>query len=185
MVVCTLPCRFYAVHHRTCMDNLRGTPKKPPNSSPARIRSHGQHCLQFSATIHTTDNLALEPPQRYRVPVAANSATGFGDPNEKAHRRPRPRLQALFLRPQFRVMAAVRGRPSGLPSSFSSVRQPAYSCHPNRLATVSVVLQSKRTACMLISSPSRILASVLLRRSSTAPSYFTLSKPRQPEARHV
>ena len=42
---------------------------------------------------------------------------------------------------------------------------------------------------MLISSPSRILASVLLRRSSTALSYVTLSQPRfvstQLEARHV
>lgn len=42
---------------------------------------------------------------------------------------------------------------------------------------------------MLISSPSRILASVLLRRSATALRYFTFSKPRfvstQPEARHV
>ncbi len=42
---------------------------------------------------------------------------------------------------------------------------------------------------MLISSPSRTLASVLPRRSSTALSYVTLNQPRfvstQPEARHV
>ncbi|RFP97578.1 hypothetical protein D0N73_03560 [Pseudomonas fluorescens] len=31
-------------------------------------------------------------------------------------------------------MVAVRGRPSGLPVPFP-VRQPAYSCHPIRLAT--------------------------------------------------
>ncbi|MCK3825000.1 hypothetical protein E3O56_06045 [Pseudomonas sp. W2Aug9] len=31
-------------------------------------------------------------------------------------------------------MVAVRGRPSGLPVPFP-VRQPAYSCHPVRLAT--------------------------------------------------
>ena len=90
-------------------------------------------------------------------------------PVRKGATAPRPRLQALFLRPQFRAMAAVRGRPSGLPGSFSSVRQPAYSCHPNRLATVSVVLQPKRTSCMLIRSLSRILASVLHRRSAPAP----------------
>lgn len=42
---------------------------------------------------------------------------------------------------------------------------------------------------MLISSPSRTLASVLLRRSATALSYVTLNQPRfvspQPEAGHV
>lgn len=41
---------------------------------------------------------------------------------------------------------------------------------------------------MLISSPSRTLASVLLRRSEMALSYFTPNQPRsvsvQPEARH-
>lgn len=118
----------------------------------------------ISAIYPTANSLAFKPPQRYLPPVAANSAAGFGDPNEKAHRRPQPRLQALFLRPQFRVMAAVRGRPSGLPSSFSSVRQPAYSCHPNRLATVRAVLQSKRKACMHTSNLFRIPAFVPHRR---------------------
>ncbi|PYB92107.1 hypothetical protein DMX03_01165 [Pseudomonas koreensis] len=34
-----------------------------------------------------------------------------------------------------RVMAALCGRPQGLPVSNSPVRQPAHSCHPFRLAT--------------------------------------------------
>lgn len=67
---------------------------------------------------------------RYGSPVAANSATGFGDLSNLAHKRP-IRLQALFLCPPFRVMAAVRGRPKGLPGSKFPVRQPAHSCHPS------------------------------------------------------
>ncbi|RBH55526.1 hypothetical protein C3F00_018815 [Pseudomonas sp. MWU13-2860] len=34
-----------------------------------------------------------------------------------------------FVHAQGRFMAAVRGRPSGLPAWFVPVRQPAYSCH--------------------------------------------------------
>lgn len=45
-------------------------------------------------------------------------------------------LQALFLCPQCRVMAVVRGRPKGLPGPKFPVRQPAHGCHPFRLATV-------------------------------------------------
>ena len=73
--------------------------------------------------------VALSKNGRYSLAVAANSATGFGDPRYLAHRRP-IRQQALFLCPPFRVMAAVRGRPSGLPGSKFPVRQPAHSCHP-------------------------------------------------------
>lgn len=79
--------------------------------------------------------LALRLGRRYSPAVAANSATGFGDPSNLAHKRP-IRTQALFLCPPFRVMAAVRGRPSGLPGSKFPVRQPAHSCHQNRLATI-------------------------------------------------
>ena len=152
------------------------------SGSLASARPRPDFCLQFSANIHTMETLALAPPQRYLAPVAANSATGFGDPNEKAQRRPDHDCRRFFLRPQFRVMAAVRGRPSGLPSSFSSVRQPAYSCHPNRLATVSVVLQPKRTACMSTSRSSKILASVLHLYSWTTLSYFTSSQSRSASA---
>lgn len=131
--------------------------------------------------------LAIPPCWRYGLPVTVNPVAGFGDPMSLAHKRPN-RQQALFLCLPLRVMAAVRGRPSGLPSSFSSVRQPAYSCHPNRLATVSVVLQPKRTACMSTSSPLKILASVLHLYSWTTLSYFTSSQSRsvsaQSEARH-
>jgi hypothetical protein len=42
-------------------------------------------------------------------------------------------LQALFLCPQIRVMAAVRGTPSGVPGYSNPVGQPAYSCHPSSL----------------------------------------------------
>jgi len=80
--------------------------------------------------------------QRYGLPVAANSATGFGDPSNLAHKRP-IRKQALFLCPQLRVMAAVRGIPSGMPGSKFPVRQPAYSCHPKSFGDDSWQLQTK------------------------------------------
>ena len=73
--------------------------------------------------------VALTKSRRYALAVAANSATGFDGPRNLAHKRP-IRQQALFLRQPFRVMAAVRGRPSGLPGSKFPVRQPAHSCHP-------------------------------------------------------
>lgn len=79
---------------------------------------------------------------RYGVPVAANSVTGFGDPSNLAHKRP-IRKQALFLCPQLRVMAAVRGIPSGMPGSKFPVRQPAYSCHPKSFGDDLWQLQTK------------------------------------------
>lgn len=81
------------------------------------------HCAIAQAPL-----VALLKSRRYAPAVAANSVTGFDGPSNLAHRRP-IRQQALFLCPQFRVMAAVRGRPSGLPGSKFPVRQPAHSCH--------------------------------------------------------
>ena len=96
----------------------------------------------------------------YRSPVAANSATGFGDPSNLAHKRP-IRQQALFLCLPFRVMAAVRGRPSGLPGSKFPVRQPAHSCHPKSFGDDPWQLHLKlgaTTMTALISSKIRALA---------------------------
>ncbi len=73
--------------------------------------------------------LARQHQRRYGSPVTVNPVAGFGDPSNLALKRP-IRQPALFLRPPFRVMAAVRGRPKGLPGSKFPVRQPAHSCHP-------------------------------------------------------
>ncbi|SDZ23537.1 hypothetical protein SAMN03159453_02859 [Pseudomonas sp. NFIX28] len=88
---------------------------------PGQFMSHQKNAQGFVP-------VALVKTRSYPAAVAANSATGFGDPRYLAHRRP-IRQQALFLCPPFRVMAAVRGRPSGLPGSKFPVRQPAHSCH--------------------------------------------------------
>ena len=123
----------------------------------------------------------------FQINAQSLRGSSHGDKFPRSRQIPRPGLAtrtkrrngaqitiagAFFLCPQSRVMAAVRGRPSGLPSSFSSVRQPAYSCHPNRLATVGVVLQMKRTSCMTITSLFRILASALHRPTPRAPHRF-------------
>ncbi len=71
--------------------------------------------------------LAIPPCWRYGLPVTVNPVAGFGDPMSLEHKRPN-RQQALFLCLPLRVMAAVRGRPSGLPGTKAPVRQPAHSC---------------------------------------------------------
>lgn len=76
--------------------------------------------------------LALSPSSRYREVVTVNPVTDLGRSFNLARRRPIP-LQALFLRLHIRVMAAVRGTPSGVPGAKFPVGQPAYSCLPNSL----------------------------------------------------
>ena len=111
--------------------------KKATRSEEQGSQSHGQittssgtaPSIQPTMVTHSFPTIAKSACARYGLPVAANSAAGFGDPSNLAHKRP-IRKQALFLCPQFRVMAAVRGIPSGMPGSKFPVRQPAYSCHP-------------------------------------------------------
>lgn len=76
--------------------------------------------------------LALPSRQRYGSPVTVSPVTDLGRSDNLAHKRP-TRLQALFLRPHYRAMAAVRGTPSGVPGAKFPVGQPAYSCLPNSL----------------------------------------------------
>ncbi|MDI3205917.1 hypothetical protein QK295_23115, partial [Pseudomonas shahriarae] len=102
--------------------------------------------------------IAFSKNGRYSLIVAANSATGFGDSSYLAHRRP-IRQQALFLCPPFCVMAAVRGRPSGLPGSKFPVRQPAHSCHLNSFGDDQWQLHLKLGALpMRTLNPSKIRA---------------------------
>ena len=63
--------------------------------------------------------LALRLPRRYGVPVTVNPVADLG--RSKSHigaQAPTIRMQALFLCLPFRVMAAVRGTPSGVPGSY-------------------------------------------------------------------
>ena len=102
---------------------------------PKQFLSHRKNAQGFRT-------VALSKMGRYSLVVAANSATGFGDPSYLAHRRP-DRQQALFLCSPFRVMAAVRGIPSGMPGSKFPVRQPAHSCHPKSFGDDQWQLQIK------------------------------------------
>ena len=43
------------------------------------------------------NTVALSKNGRYSLVVAANSATGFGDPSNLAHRRPHPTAGAFFV----------------------------------------------------------------------------------------
>ncbi|MCY1271096.1 hypothetical protein D9M68_361320 [compost metagenome] len=77
--------------------------------------------------------LASQSVYGYRQGVAVNPAADLGRSNYQGTQAPSIRKQALFLCLQFRVMAAVRGTPSGVPVSLMPVGQPAYSCLPNSL----------------------------------------------------
>ncbi|MNZ21158.1 hypothetical protein D3C78_382240 [compost metagenome] len=76
---------------------------------------------------HFTQNLArmLAPALRPNVPVCIFSLSrsipwpGLATRSIPGAQAPTIRQQALFLCPQFRVMAAVRGRPKGLPGSWN------------------------------------------------------------------
>lgn len=85
--------------------------------------------------IRIRPSIAKPSRWRYGTAVPANSGAGFDGPSNLAHKRP-IRQQALFLCLPFCVMAAVRGAPSGAPGSKFPVRQPAHSCHPNRLTAI-------------------------------------------------
>jgi len=110
-----------------------------------------------SCVIAQALRIALIKSSSYAPSVAANSVTGFGDPIYLAHRRP-IRQQALFLCLPFRVMAAVRGRPSGLPGSKFPVRQPAHSCHPKSFGDDQWQLQLTWSTHMPALNPSKIRA---------------------------
>lgn len=101
--------------------------------------------------------LASARPRMYRQDVTVNPVNGRRGPNlQKAHKRPKTSLLALFLCSQCRSMvAAVRGTPSGVPGfPFAPVREPAYSCHlPSRRGD-SWQLHSKRSFTMHTRNPS-------------------------------
>jgi len=77
---------------------------------------------------------------------------------QKAQQRPSSQLQALFLCPQFRVMAAVRGRSSGLPGSFCPGLPTCVQLPPIRLVTNVAAPISKRSFTMTALIPSKIRA---------------------------
>ncbi|MBU4630124.1 ash family protein [Pseudomonas sp. BF61] len=78
--------------------------------------------------------VALSKNGRYSLPVAANSATGRGNPFENlAHRRPHYDCRRLFLRLRFRVMAAVCGQASAWPGSkFPGISTPCTAATQSR-----------------------------------------------------
>ncbi|MDU2590504.1 MAG: hypothetical protein E7C81_05075 [Atopobium sp.] len=103
--------------------------------------------------------LAIPPCWRYGLPVTVNPVADLGRSFNLARRRPIP-LQALFLRLHIRVMAAVRGTPSGVPGAKFPVGQPAYSCLPNSLGRERWQLHIKLGASpMTTRNPSKARAS--------------------------
>ena len=73
----------------------------------------------------------------YRSPVAAKSAIGFGDPSTYRRTGAPITIAGAFFVPAFRLMVAVRGRPSGLPGSCMPGSPTRAQLPPlNRLATI-------------------------------------------------
>jgi hypothetical protein len=48
-------------------------------------------------SLNLKQGVASKVGRMYGLPVAANSATGFGDPSSLAHRRPHPKAGAFFV----------------------------------------------------------------------------------------
>ncbi|MBP5098792.1 ash family protein [Pseudomonas protegens] len=96
--------------------------------------------------------VAAEHPARYPSPAAAQSAAGPGNPQvQKAlQQRPDHQLQVLFLCLRSCVMAAVRGRPSGLPGSFCLGFPARVQLPPFRLETKTAASSSKRSHAMYV-----------------------------------
>ena len=94
---------------------------------PNRLMLHRKN-PQASRTV------ALSKNGRYSLAVAANSATGRGNPFENlAHRRPHYDCRRLFLRLRFRVMAAVCGQASAWPGSkFPGISTPCTAATQSR-----------------------------------------------------
>ena len=81
--------------------------------------------------------IATARPPVYRSPVAAKSANGFGDPSSYRRTGAPITIAGAFFVPAFRLMVAVRGRPSGLPGSCMPGSPTRAQLPPlNRLATI-------------------------------------------------
>ena len=69
---------------------------------------------EFQKSAQSCRWLQGEERSRYPSAVAANSATGCESPNQSRRKAPQ-NLSSRFFRVRYGFMAAVRGRPSGLP----------------------------------------------------------------------
>lgn len=101
------------------------------------------------------NSVAIGDCRGYRSPVAANSATGFGDLDRKAHKRPITTAGAFFVL-AVPCYGGCAWETLGSAGYLSPVRQPAYSCHP-RLAT-RPQLQPRKELHMTTLIPSKIRA---------------------------
>jgi len=79
--------------------------------------------------------IAPYPIARYSPTVAANSATGPENPGKMQALQRRNHVLRRFFISAFRAMAAVRGRPSGLPGSCISGFSACAQLPPIRLRT--------------------------------------------------
>ena len=69
---------------------------------------------EFQKSAQSCRWLQGEERSRYPSAVAANSAAGCESPNQSRRKAPQ-NLSSRFFRVRYGFMAAVRGRPSGLP----------------------------------------------------------------------
>lgn len=60
------------------------------------MHAESMPCPVFAQSLRALEGLARLLTGRYSLPVAANSATGFGDPRNLAHRRPYSHCRRFF-----------------------------------------------------------------------------------------
>ena len=91
--------------------------------------------FRVAATFWNTSYVPTQLLLRYFAYVTANSVTGPDNPWNNRRSSVSSTMPTLFLRPHIRVMAAVRGRPSGLPGSYCPGLSACAQLPPFRLIT--------------------------------------------------
>lgn len=77
--------------------------------------------------------LAIPPCWRYGLPVTVNPVADLGRSNSNRRTSAQHHIAGAFLRPHYRVMAAVRGTPSGVPGPYCPGRPTRVLLPPHSL----------------------------------------------------
>ena len=144
--------------------------------------------LRNAQFIRTLENLRKQPP-RNKVPQSPeHRRRDLGRSESKGASAPSLHRRRFFCARDVVLWRWCAGHLRVCRAPFVPVGQPAYCCHLNLLGRERWQFHHERNSCMTTVSPLLNLASVLLRRSSTTLSYFTVSQSRftsaQSEARH-
>ena len=175
-----------------------GAAAQPIAGKPAPTRTaQGLECVRYlwraisyetRSSFVPSENLRKQPP-RNKVPQSPkHRRRDLGRSESKGASAPSLHRRRFFCARDVVLWRWCAGHLRVCRAPFVPVGQPAYCCHLNLLGRERWQFHHERNSCMTTVSPLLNLASVLLRRSSTTLSYFTVSQSRfvsaHSEARH-